>query len=68
MAKSAEGVEATPRDEMHVDDFLNHIESVTKQIELVAAYAFSKRAKNEVKKTLNEWQADFEAFKTAIPK
>jgi len=54
------------RDEMHLDDFLNHMESEGKR-ELLSAFAHAKKKVNEFKKTFEEWIADFRKFENQIP-
>jgi len=53
-------------DEMHLDDFLNAIESQGKH-ELLSAFAYSKKKVNEYKKTLEAWRVDFKAFENSKP-
>lgn len=55
-----------PMDEMHLDDFLNHVESLGNR-ELAAAFSLFAKAKGWAKKELKSWESEFELFKKMSP-
>ncbi len=63
MAKTPE---VTPKDEMHLDDFLNAVESTGRR-EVAAAFALHAKAKGWVKREAVVWEKDFEAFLKMTP-
>ena len=68
MAKTDPIPEVAPvaRDEMHLDDFLNHMESLGRR-ELAAAFSVYAKFKGWAKKELAEWQTEFEKFAKMTP-
>ena len=69
VAETERVVDTTPRDELHMDDFLNHMESTEGKRELLSGFAaYVKRRNGEaVKRTHDEWLAAFRAFENSIP-
>ena len=54
-------------DEMHLDDFLNHLDSQGNR-ELAAAFSLLAKAKGIAKMELSSWEKEFESFMEMTPK
>lgn len=66
MANKEPEVTPVEKDEQHLDDFLNHLESLGRR-ELAAAFGFYAKAKGWVKKEAKEWGSEFEKFLKMTP-
>lgn len=53
---------------MHVDDFLNLVESEIHQIEALSAFGKLQKRLGVVKQDLSKWRSDWDAFLHAIPR
>lgn len=69
MAKTDIPTTETPipdKDEMHLDDFLNSVESIGHR-ELAAAFALYSKTKGFIKLEVSEWEKRFDEFSKMIP-
>lgn len=66
MANKEPEVTPVEKDEQHLDDFLNHLESLGRR-ELAAAFGFYAKAKGWIKKEAQEWGVEFEKFLKMTP-
>ena len=54
------------KDEMHLDDFLNSVESIGHR-ELAAAFALYSKTEGFIKLEVSEWEKHFDEFSKMTP-